>query len=1070
MADTVLTYEYDSTDGTYVVTGADSIADDGKIGIPDKWNGPEGERDVRKIAPYAFQNNFKIKQVTGCIEHIGDYAFSNNGSLTSVNFESYLKSIGNYAFQGSDMLSNISGHNALERIGKYAFAGCIGLQTIEISGTASIGDYAFKGCTNLENIALSDDVKQVAENSFEGTKCYNDVNNWADGGFYIGTHLICGSSKESLTSIRSNTKIISGKFTSTGENIKIPDGVTYIAKRAFENCQDIKELAIGEEVEQIYSNTFKGLPNLEKIVFKATNVTCDGAAFEGMGSQSKKVEIIIAKNVSQIPNDIFKQIEASDVETVLTFENEHKCTSIGKNAFAKCGFKELMLVGNIQTIDKYAFSECKSLESVVISCPSIVINQSAFAYCTSLNDLQLNEGVTKIQGQAFEECAIKEIHIPNSTQEIDDYAFFGCREIEKISTGNGVTDITFIQRAGATSNFTHLVIGDNVVEPKFTIRKNSLEEVTIGKKYQVCDIMFGGCSGLKKVVLKEGLKKIGFNAFSDCVALSEITLPNGLEEIGNNAFINCGALRELTIPTSVKTIGTHAFQNCTGLKNIGLPEAKYSIIPEYAFYGCVLLKTIIIPKNVDTIGKSAFYGCASITDVTISEGTKIIEQEAFYNCSSLENLVCPNSLTYIGRQALRYCNKLNTVDYQGSEYLGNLNNNYIVLLKTADSNKTAIHPATKILYDESLLGKKLTKLTIPPTVTCVGYMACGHNGWLQRVDIEAKNAVIDSLAFVGCNGLAFYSIQPWSPSLQYYGATDSSYTFIGMPYLDMDYLGFTFNGKHSYLDLKALRTSDGDRYNINLTPETTDLTAENPSADGAYYFNSYHKQKKFNLNLAFERITDKDLREWKRFCSYKGLGDLIFDEEPYKVYTAKITGQPSLRAIPFDDGEERVYRGEIGLEFTCYWPYAHTPDVNTATSSKKVEGGKFARDGRIFNSYIDYNRNLWKETSGLLNTAGSGENPGDIPAPFILTIDEAAEGTEFAITQDLSITTLSTVYKLEWNSKTGVVSGLLSSTAAESTRKPVPVSGNTVGGIPVGGCDLTSLPSGTTVTYHYWYY
>ena len=1111
MAQTVLTYAFDSVEGSFIVTGASSIGDDGIINIPSRYGPtPEEEYDVRAIADEAFKDNESItKVICSSIYYVGREAFSNTFSLQSVDLGYSLIGIEDRAFDGNDMLSDIHIPSSVQYIGSFAFAGCISLSRIALSGKTEIREGAFKGCASLAHIDLSDEVTKVAVDSFEDTPYYNDINNWTDGGFYIGTHLICGSSEEPLTSIRPSTKIISGKFTSTGENIEIPGGVTYIAQQAFENCQNIKRLVIGEEVKRIRLRTFSGLSNLEKIIFKATNATCNSVteAFENMGSQSKRVEIVIAKNVPKIPDYIFKQTKTSDVEIILTFENEHKCTSIGEYAFAKCGFKELTITGNIQTIDNQAFSECKSLESLVVSCPSITINMAAFQNCTLLKNLQLNEGVTEIQGHAFEGCAIKEIHIPNSTQKIDGYAFIGCSEIEKISTGNGVTDITFIQRAGATSNFTHLVIGDNVVEPKFTINQSSLEEVTIGKKYQVHDMMFYNCSGLKKVVLNEGLKKIGYSAFQDCISLSEITLPSGLEEIGNSAFANCGALQELTIPRSVKTMGDHAFQGCTGLKNISLLNARYSVIPKYAFHGCVSLVFISIPTNVDTIEEWAFYGCTAIINVIISEGTKIIKQSAFQNCSSLRNLTCPNSLTHIGRQALLGCDVLDTIDYQGSKYLGNSNNRYVVLLKTADSSKAAIHPATQIIYDGSLSNKTVTKLTIPPTVTCIGYRACSSNRQLQRVDIEAKNAVIDSSAFAECNGLAFYSVQPWSPSLQYYGATNSSYTFVDMPYLDMDYLGFIFNGKHSYLDLKALRTSDGDRYNINLTPETTDLTAETPSADGAYYFNSYHKQKKFNLNLALERITDKDLREWRRFCSYKGLGDLIFDEEPYKVYTAKITGQPSLRVIPFNDGEERVYRGEIALEFTCYWPYAHTPNVDTQTSPKKVVGGEFARDGRLFNSYIDYNRNLWKETSGLLTSgnAGAGENPGDLPAPFILEVPslgrEMLEQVTLAV-GELEITipcarvditenddgTKTTTYthytNIKWDSKTGIVSGK-NPTDTLQEAKPIPYTGNAFGSIPVGGIDYYGIKSNITengdttdsydssdctLTYDYWYY
>ena len=147
-----------------------------------------------------------------------------------------------------------------------------------------------------------------------------------------------------------------------------------------------------------------------------------------------------------------------------------------------------------------------------------------------------------------------------------------------------------------------------------------------------------------------------------------------------------------------------------------------------------------------------------------------------------------------------------------------------------------------------------------------------------------------------------------------------------------DFLGFSFNGKHSWDDFKIIRTSDGDRYNINLGPQSQDKTAENPGGDGMYFFGSNHKQKVFDIKFAFKELDDVKLREIKRWLSGKEVGDLWFDEEPYKVYSAKVTGQPSIKVIPFDNynanGEKigRVYKGDGSVQFTCYWPYAHTPD------------------------------------------------------------------------------------------------------------------------------------------------
>jgi hypothetical protein len=72
----------------------------------------------------------------------------------------------------------------------------------------------------------------------------------------------------------------------------------------------------------------------------------------------------------------------------------------------------------------------------------------------------------------------------------------------------------------------------------------------------------------------------------------------------------------------------------------------------------------------------------------------------------------------------------------------------------------------------------------------------------------------------------------------------------------MDFLAFSFNGKHSWDDFHIYRTSDGDRYNENLTPTLTDKTAEVPGGDGMYYFGTTHKQRDFNISFAFDSLTE----------------------------------------------------------------------------------------------------------------------------------------------------------------------------------------------------------------------
>ena len=287
--------------------------------------------------------------------------------------------------------------------------------------------------------------------------------------------------------------------------------------------------------------------------------------------------------------------------------------------------------------------------------------------------------------------------------------------------------------------------------------------------------------------------------------------------------------------------------------------------------------------------------------------------------------------------------------------------------------------------------------------------------------------------------------------------------------MDYDYIAFSFREKHSYEDMKILRTSDGDRYNEELMPTTQDTTAEVSGGDGMYYFDTRHKQRVFNISFAFEGLTDIDIRNLKGWLNTKETGDLWFAENPYKVYTAKVTGQPSIKFIPMDkinkSGQlERIYNGEGTVQFTCYWPYAHTPDYVYKWNGESLSE---VGDGKVFSSYADFiNEEYWEIASGLEEPSGALLNPGDIPAPFVVEKTGSLASSTVLTVGDTSITLQETVKDLIWDSKTGMVSGLVG-----SDRKPVNFTGNSCGAIPVGGIANSAIDiKGGTIKYHYWYY
>lgn len=289
---------------------------------------------------------------------------------------------------------------------------------------------------------------------------------------------------------------------------------------------------------------------------------------------------------------------------------------------------------------------------------------------------------------------------------------------------------------------------------------------------------------------------------------------------------------------------------------------------------------------------------------------------------------------------------------------------------------------------------------------------------------------------------------------------------------DYDFIGFSYDGKHCIQDFQIYRTSDGSRYNDNIIPQLNDKTAEVPGIEGQYFLSTKHKAKQFAINIAFDHLTEQKYHEMRRWLDGRKIAELIFDEAPYKVYSAKVTGTPQLKTIAFQENGKRIYKGEGTIQFTCYYPYAHTP-VKTESNE----------DGRFLNSYrsTDYpSKEEWQDGSGLISsrTLRFGENSGDLPAPFVLEISHYIDNgikiipknSEFLI-NGKGITITEPCWNLKWDSKTGLVTG--TKTKDNEERSLVPYLGKSCMTLPVAAeatksemfnkCDYS-------INYQFWYY
>ena len=95
---------------------------------------------------------------------------------------------------------------------------------------------------------------------------------------------------------------------------------------------------------------------------------------------------------------------------------------------------------------------------------------------------------------------------------------------------------------------------------------------------------------ITRVILPEGLEDITDNAFAGCENLSDIVIP-GSANIGEAAFASCTGLKTVVISDGVSWIGQGAFSGCTSLESIYIP-GSVMIIDYFVFYDCGSLADI----------------------------------------------------------------------------------------------------------------------------------------------------------------------------------------------------------------------------------------------------------------------------------------------------------------------------------------------------------------------------------------------------------------------------------------------------------------------------------------------
>ena len=442
------------------------------------------------------------------------------------------------------------------------------------------------------------------------------------------------------------------KYNGPGGDVVIPEGVKAIGERAFYGCKSLESVTIPEGVTEIGGFAFRGCTGLRKVA---------------------------------VPESV---------------------KTIGRYAFGDCeSLKNVTIPGRVEEIDKFAFHGCPW--NIVLTVPNFPISkihkiykQNAFqgfakAYLKNMEmDEELKaENLRYIKSQKKSLVAYT-IGDNGTLRFLFETGTVKPADIEwmlQMSRGDETKEKIMKYKARYLDSAAP---AKKATQPRKTAAPRKKIPINIDPDFDISPkgvlTEYKGPGG--DVVIPEGVKEIGPDAFCDCHSLQSVTIPESVRKISSYAFGE-SSLQSVTIPKSVRSIGTSAFCECKNLTsvtfqdredavgielnifsnspnitNVAIPRCVARIahvlfentlwlkkLGEFAVLDHFLIKyqgretNVVIPEEIEELGWYSFERCDCVKSVTIPESVTEIGHGSFRNCANLQSVTIPKSVEEIDK-------------------------------------------------------------------------------------------------------------------------------------------------------------------------------------------------------------------------------------------------------------------------------------------------------------------------------------------------------------------------------------------------------------------------------------